>query len=217
MARSGSKASRLQEGENAATKGERSQRLIKRAIATLATQREVGDIALADICAAVNLTTGAVYFHFANKDDAVEAMVIDEVGDLYRECVEAVPAGADLRQVLDSLLRVTTEFHRVRKRLAKAIQLVINTRPSAYQAWIAARKPFLQILEQAIREARQQQGVPPTAAPFLALMILGAIEDLSMDAFQWGNPSLTPHAKDLKMWRSRQVDLWAWAALAPVK
>ena len=196
------------------SRGDRSRKLIKKAITGLVSDRALAEITLSDICRASRLTTGAVYFHFKDRDEAIEEAVIDEIEEGYGALAEAVK-GKSFADVLKRLLDHVSSLHQSRKGLATAVQVVINTRPRAHQAWIKARRPVLDALEQAIAEARKAERRSAAPAPYLALFVLGSIEDLSMDAFQWHNPTLAPFIKNVGDWNRRQVALWRWAVLAP--
>ncbi len=197
------------------TRGDRTRQLIKKAIARLASRRDVADITLSDICKATKLTTGALYFHFKSKDEAVEEMIIDEVSDRYQMVINSFRGGG-FEALVASTIEQYTKFHRRRGQLPRAIQAIINARPTAYQAWLDSRRPLILMFQQAIAEARAARGLPTHDAPYLAHFILNSIEDLAMDVFQWKNPTLTPFADTEENWNRRQAALWAWAVLAPM-
>ena len=195
-------------------KGERTRKLIKTTIARLAARKEVSEINLAEICKAARLTTGALYFHFKGKDEAIEEMVIDEVGTLYAGYAQDT-ADLPFDEAIGAILDRSTHIHNTMKRLPRAIQVVINTRPKAYEAWINARRPLIAQLETTIAQARMAKGLSAEAAPYLAHFILNSIEDLAMDVYQWNNPTLAPFARTPGEWSGRQRALWSWAILAP--
>ena len=197
------------------TRGEKTRRAIKKTISKLAMRRELADITLAEICKGAKLTTGAVYFHFKGKDDAIEEMVIDEIREVYADTVRALD-GLDFAQLIVVFLDRSWAYHTKKKFLPRAIQIIINTRQPAYQTWLTARRPLIEVFEVAITEKRREHGLLESAAPFLAHYILNAMEDLAMDAFQWGNPTLAPFAADKDLWNQRQRELWSWAVMAPM-
>ncbi len=201
-------------GETSGDKGERTRKLIKKAISKLATKKDVAEISLADICKAANLTTGALYFHFKGKDEAIEEMIIDEVWSIYTTYKQATE-GCDFDEAIGIILDISTRLHIANKKLPRAIQVVINTRPKAYAAWIEARSPLIGQLEGAIADARREKGLPVDPAPYLAHFILNSVEDLALDVYQWNNPTLAPFARTPDDWSSRQRALWSWAILAP--
>lgn len=194
-------------------RGDRTRKAIKRVIARLAMQKDIAEINLAEICAAAKLTTGAVYFHFKGKDDAIEEMVVDEINDIYARMVDL--DGTDFAALMARVLTESTAYHQRSKRLPRAIQLVINTRPRAYAAWLAAREPMVAKFRTAIAAERHAAGLSTDPAPYLAHFILNSMEDLAMDVFQWNNPTLAPFARTPADWNARQTALWRHAILAP--
>ncbi|HEX3916363.1 MAG TPA: TetR family transcriptional regulator [Caulobacteraceae bacterium] len=196
------------------SRGERTRKQIKQAIARLVSRKDVSEINLAEICKAADVTTGALYFHFKNKDDAIEEMIIDEVREVNAARLAAM-TGETFADHIKVILTLSSRFHRAKKRLPRAIGVVINSRPGAYEAWLAARRPVISRLEEAIVRERQLQGLRPDPAPYLAHFILNSLEDLALDLYQFGNPTLTPFAKTSEDWNARQAALWSWAILAP--
>ncbi len=196
------------------TRGDKTRRQIKAVIAKLASKHDLADISLSDICKASKLTTGAVYFHFKGKDEAVEEMVIDEIETIYGKLVAA--DYPDFEAMARAIIGQCTAYEQANGRRSRAIQLVINSRPRAYEAWIAARTPVIERLTDCITRSRREAGLDADASPFLALFILNSIEDLSMDVFQWGNPTLKPYAEKPEDWIARQTALWSYAILAPM-
>jgi AcrR family transcriptional regulator len=205
------KATSKPEGDS---RGDRTRREIKQAISRLASRRDVADINLVDICKAADITTGALYFHFKNKDVAIEEMVIDEVRQVNARRLQAM-TGDTFADHIGAILTQSSQYHRSSKRLPRAISVVINSRPKAYEAWLAARRPVISKLEAAIVAEREKRGLSTDPAPYLAHFILNSLEDLAMDLFQWQNPSLAPFAQTTEAWNERQRDLWCWAILAP--
>ncbi len=194
-------------------RGDRTRKAIKQVIAKLAMKKDVADINLSDICAGANLTTGALYFHFKGKDEAIEDMVVDEVTTLYAGLIQL--QADDFASLVAAVLTASSRYHRTHKRLPRAIELVINSRPRAYAAWIAGRLPLIERFRQMIAAERLAHGLDADAAPYLAHFILNSMEDLAMDVFQWNNPTLAPFAATLEGWNARQTALWRHAILAP--
>ena len=197
------------------SRGDRTRRQIKAAIARLLSKRDVAEITLSDICKATRLTTGAVYFHFSGKDDAVEEMVIDEVQGIYAALLQG-PPDPDFETCVRRLIAACAQYELANGRRSRAIQQVINARPRAYAAWLAAREPVVAQLTALIAETRRAHGLETGSAAFLGLFILNSIEDLGMDVFQWKNPTLQPYAGTTAEWVDRQARLWSWAIRAPM-
>ena len=195
-------------------RGDKTRQALKAVIARLAERKPLSDITLAEICRVSELTTGAVYFHFQSKDDAVEEMIIDLVEHGYAASLKR-GAGADFAQSIRIVLENTTKFCRTGGYLPNAIQVTINSRPKAYAAWLAARQPVIDRLAEMIAETRREKGLSADPSQFLATFILNSIEDVALDAFHWRNPNLAPFVADPEQWIAEQQALWTWAILAP--
>jgi AcrR family transcriptional regulator len=214
LASKSSKPSSTGAAEDAVTRGDRTRQAIKSAILRLLMRKDVADINLSEICKAAKLTTGALYFHFRGKDEAVEETVADIVRRAYAQ-PERLQAKT-FEELVGLTLELSTGWHVTSKRLPRAVTVVINSRPAAYEAWIEARRPVVAHFERLIAEARRARDLSEDPAPYLALFILNSIEDLAMDVFQWRNPTLAQFAEDPKAWNDRQKALWTWAILAPM-
>lgn len=197
------------------SRGERTKAAVKQAIARLATRHDLADITLSDICRVAKVTTGAVYFHFKDKDEAVEAMVIDQLPRIYGALAEDVPQPGCAPFIL-SLLERTVAFHQTQKRLGHALQMTLQTRPVVYQAWLRARQVPIDMLAARIAQDRAASQLPTEPSAYLAHHVFSSIEDLAADIFQWKNPTLAPYAADAAQWCRRQAAFWAWAVRAPI-
>ena len=197
------------------TRGDKTRRHIKKVIAQLAKTNEIYDFTLSDVCQATDITTGALYFHFKSKEDAIEEMVIDQVHVLYEALAASIETD-DVNDYIAGLISHTTAYHKKYKRLPRAIQVVINTRPKAYEAWLAARAPIIDRMSALIGAAREAQNLSAKPSRYLAHYLLTSIEDLGMDAFQWRNPTLAPYARNAAKWNKDQAALWTWSILAPL-
>lgn len=198
-----------------ATRGERTKEAVKLAIAKLAAKHDLADITLSDICRVAKVTTGAVYFHFKDKDEAVEAMVIDQLPLVYDRLAQEVAAPGCAPYILALIERIVA-FHLAHKRLGHALQMTLQRRPLVYQAWLRARQLPIDRLTARIAHDRAAKGLPVEPAGFLAHHIFSSIEDLAADIFQWKNPILAPFAADTAQWCQRQAAFWAWSVLAPI-
>jgi AcrR family transcriptional regulator len=194
-------------------RGDRTRQQIKKVIAELANKKELSEITLADICKATKLTTGAVYFHFSGRDEAIEEMVIDEVKALYAE--QLAGSSESFESFVAAIIDANTRYNLKNKQMPRAIATAIFSKPRVYQAWLEARRPVVEQLQSLIAQKREKQSLPVSDAPYLAHFILNSIEDLAIDVFQWANPALEHFAADPNSWRDRQTKMWAWTILAP--
>lgn len=195
------------------TKGDATRRHIKAVIARLAVEKPVTKLQLAEICSAAGLTTGAFYFHFGGKDQAIQEMVIDEIRDLYGPMTgESADSFEDFVRAITSMIAT---YMQANGRLAKAVYTTIGSKGNVGRAWLKIRQPVVAKLTELIGITREKNGLSIEPAPFLAHFILMSIEDLSMDLFQWHNTEFALFASSTEEWQDRQCALWSWAILAP--
>lgn len=196
-------------------RGERTKKRIKAFIAKYGATKDVMELKLSDICRSLKITTGAFYFHFKNRDEAIEETIIDEIESVYSTIINEVEEER-FEPFVYALIEKLTEFQVGRGRLPRSVQAIINTAPWVYEGWTKARQPLLEKLTRLIAQERANDGLSTEPAEYLASYLLNAVEDLGMDAFQWGNPSLATYAQDRAQWNARNFKLWDWAIRAPL-
>lgn len=199
--------------KEAKPRGDRTRQQIKKVIAQLANKKELSEITLADICKATKLTTGAVYFHFGGRDEAIEEMVIDEVKTLYAE--QLAGSSESFESFVAAIIDANTRYNLKNKQMPRAIATAIFSKPRVYEAWLEARRPVVEQLQSLIARKREERSLSVGDAPYLAHFILNSIEDLAIDVFQWANPALAHFGADADSWRDRQTEMWAWTILTP--
>jgi AcrR family transcriptional regulator len=195
------------------SKGDITRRHIKDVIARLAKERPLSKINLAEICSAAGLTTGALYFHFGGKEQAIQEMVIDEIRGLYARMLER--SGDTFEHCIRGATAAIADYMQNNGRLPRAVYTTIGTKAHVGQAWLKIRRPLLEKIAALIAAAREAKQLSAEPGAFLAHFILNSIEDLSMDLFQWHNTEFALFASSSEEWQDRQCALWGWAILAP--
>jgi len=196
-------------------RGERTKNRIKHFIAKYGAKNDLTDIKLSDICQSLKITTGAFYFHFKNREEAIEDTILDEIKSVY-SAIDSEVETESFEQFARDVIDRSTEFQVSRGHLPRSVQAVINASPRVYDGWTTARRPVLEKLARLIAEEREKEGLSTEPADYLASYLLNAVEDLGMDAFQWGNPSLAAYSRDRAEWDARNFKLWNWAIRAPL-
>jgi AcrR family transcriptional regulator len=150
---------------------------------------------LAAVARTAGLTTGALYHHWAGKED----LLADVVHDLYRDLarrIRTVVAPDD--DPVDQLLQAGHTFLSLCADRATARLLLLDA-PAAlgYERWRAIddrwwRAPTTRLLEQTRdqRASTDQSGDPES----LAVALLGALAYLGHDVAMSDTPSSVPHA-----------------------
>lgn len=85
-------------------KAERTRTAIKSAVLELLRERPLKDIALNEICARAGITQGALYFHFKNKDAAIDETISD-VAARFRDRLLAIEEETDLYRFIYRIVR----------------------------------------------------------------------------------------------------------------
>lgn len=183
-------------------------------IRSMCIAQEVTELSLTEICATSGMTTGALYFHFGNKDNAVEAAIVEVIRGRYTN-LRTVDENQSLAALIEAVVDAVTRVHVESGKLPRAVQAIINTRPGAYDAWLDSRTPVIDALTLAVGRERERIDLSKAPSSYFAHFILNSIEDIAMDVFQWRNPNLSPFAADLAQWKLRQVALWVWAIRSP--
>ena len=203
MASKETQAGRANVSDTKSRGGDRTRQQIKKVSGQLANKKELSEITLADICKETKLTTGAVYFHFGGRDEAIQEMVIDEVNALYKE--QLAGSSESFESFVAAIIDANTHYNLKNKQMPRAIATAIFSRPRVYEAWLKARRPVVELLESLIAKKRADRSLSLSEAPYLAHFILNSIEDLAIDVFQWANPALAPFAADPAAWRKQQT------------
>lgn len=142
------------------TKGERTRGVIKGAIADLIGERQSLDFTLDDICAKTGLTVGAFYFHFDNKDAALEEMCMDHLREFY-SALQGIAAD-DIEDLSRAIIRNSVEACVKNPAMFRASYTLIPRSMRIYETWIAARGGVVTRLIDLLARRRRR---PAKAAP----------------------------------------------------
>ena len=85
-------------------KAERTRTAIKAAVLELLRERPLKDVALDEICGRAGVTQGALYFHFKNKDAAIDE-TIGDVAARFGDRLLAIEEDADLYRFIYRIVR----------------------------------------------------------------------------------------------------------------
>lgn len=117
-------------------KGARTRELIKDSLIEIVSRKNAQDIVLDDICQQTGLTVGAFYFHFKNKDAALEEVSIDALHSFYDQLV-GLPATDsvhnDIKQLCETMVTICSKQPLLVRLMAEGLQIKGDTR----EAWVA--------------------------------------------------------------------------------
>lgn len=175
------------------TKGSRTRALIKRVVAELIDEKGIDGLVLEDVCARTELTIGAFYFHFGNKDAALEEVAIDSLQTYYRSLIES-PESLTLYNEIHSILEVSVELHVKHPRTARLMYTMVPRSHRVYMNWVEIRDRLIERLAHATARERQRVAkltgtVAPTGEDYLrAQFLLAGSEGFLENAFYGSDP-----------------------------
>ena len=143
------------------TKGARTKALIKRTIVELVSEASPLDVTLADICTAADVTVGAFYFHFTNKDSALEETACDAIRDYYGVILDAADRQGGLDQQLEKVMHAYVANFTERSAQTRFIRMVQPSSTVVKQVWDEERRKLSAVLEGMIAEARGSDQTDP--------------------------------------------------------
>ena len=158
------------------TKGARTRALIKQVIIDLVGNSSPLEVTLGDICEGANVTVGSFYFHFKNKDAALEETAIDVIRDYYASISSVLGRGGSIDDQLEQLMHAFVEDYANQPTRTRLIRMVIPGNTAALQVWEEERRILSQGLETMISDARGSQGGHEILSFFTSEFLLTATE-----------------------------------------
>ena len=180
-------------GSKGESKGTRTKALIKRVVAELVDEKGVDGVLLEDVCQRTELTIGAFYFHFGNKDAALEEVAIDSLQAYYDGLIDA-PASLTLYNEIQSILESSIEVHVKHPRMARLMYTMVPRSNRVYTQWLQARNRLIERVAQAMaRERNHAQTKGAASAPsghdyLYAQYLLAGAEGFFENAFYGADP-----------------------------
>ena len=107
------------------TKGARTRALIKQVIIDLVGNSSPLEVTLGDICEGANVTVGSFYFHFKNKDAALEETAIDVIRDYYASISSVLGRGGSIDDQLEQLMHAFVDNYANQPTRTRLIRMVI--------------------------------------------------------------------------------------------
>lgn len=178
------------------TKGTRTKALIKRVVAELIDEKGIDGVTLEDVCARTQLTIGAFYFHFGNKDAALEEVAIDSLKAYYDNLIES-PSTICLYNEIHGIIEASVELHLKHPAMARLMYTMVPRSNSVYGSWVAIRDRLIERL--ALASARERQimsssggAASPDGQDYLcAQFLLAGSEGFFENAFYGSDPQFS--------------------------
>ena len=138
-------------------KGARTREQIKDALVKLLSRKSVQDIVLDDICQETGLTVGAFYFHFKNKDAALEEVAIDALHMFYDRVLE-LPVTDSMRQDIEQLCTEMVAVCVDQPILVRLMAEGVQTKQGAREAWVQEHERLTGEYVTRLAQSRGHQG-----------------------------------------------------------
>ena len=118
-------------------KGKKSKKLIQKAIIDLVSVDGLGlrDIKLDAICRKAGLTIGAFYFHFENKDAAIEETAADHLNE-FAEQLLTEPARENLREELERIIEAYVVALAQNRKMMLLIYTTLSRSPAVHEVYV---------------------------------------------------------------------------------
>jgi AcrR family transcriptional regulator len=172
------------------TKGDRTRALIKQIITEEVGRSGPMDVTLQDICSAANVTAGSFYFHFKNKDAALEETAADAIVAYYDSIAEIVSQPGTLPEQLDHIMAAFVDNYKSHGTRTRLIRMVVPSNDMARLVWEKERNSLAEQLEAMIINARHSDVGPDVSSYFTAEFLLTATESFLDNVFFGNNERL---------------------------
>lgn len=196
------------------SKGDRTRRYIKDTIIRLFLKKTYTQITLGDICREAGLTSGAFYFHFRNKDEALYEISCELLEEFYR-VFEKTGDRKDLKSLIHTFLLQLYEGYNAKNNTMRAMVTVIPVWPKLYNFWLKVRLPVEHALEAAVADERRRLGLELGGEAVLAHLFLSSAENFFHDVYMTNNKRLRGAANSFDFMVSQQAVIWYTALTCP--
>jgi len=187
-------ASEKQHGKRG-RKGQATREVLDKAIMELVNERGFSNFRLQDLCDRTGLTIGAFYFHYKNKDRALESVAAQSAGELFATIssdIEEQPLEEEFRLTIRDYQRGYSD-PRLREQ-TRMMRSMIPANPVVTETYFAARGKIIKKLVENAAAERRSKGLrsgPERAvieylfsglADFMEMLYLGDDRELKKSA-----------------------------------
>lgn len=193
-------------------KGARTRQLIKDTVAALYERDEAGKVTIDRILKETQLTVGAFYFHFENKEELLEEIVIDSCDQYHLQITQNVDWSADFRSVAREVITGYFLSYKNNPRFTALVYKIVYTSPRAYAGWLKSRKVLRKHIEAAVVKSAALRKDGEIDPAFVSYWLLSSLEDFVFSVFMSkGSKPLHDIAAQESMFVDQQALLWARA------
>jgi AcrR family transcriptional regulator len=190
-------------------KGRRTKAIIQQAIVDLVSVEGLGlnEIKLDRICRKAGVTIGAFYFHFENKDAAIEETAIDVLNE-FQESLDAIASGGDLYSELRSIILAFIRSLVERPKETRLVYTAIRSSPAVHQVYEKAHLQTAGRIEALIAGAREEAGRNTGQSQLIAEFLLAGIESFNENVYMWDNPRVARLGEHPEQLANRLAAMW---------
>jgi len=190
-------------------KGKKSKKLIQKAIIDLVSVDGLGlrDIKLDAICRKAGLTIGAFYFHFENKDAAIEETAADHLNE-FAEQLLTEPAREDLREELERIIEAYVVALAQNRKMMLLIYTTLRRSPAVHEVYVQQHFKVADRLEGLVKAARKGRGGRGKNTQLIVEFLMAGIESLGENIYLWNDERMSKLGKDPKALSRKLADIW---------
>jgi len=201
--------STLKRREPKGNKGRRTKQQIQEAIIDLVSVDGLGlnEIKLDRICKKAGVTIGAFYFHFENKDAAIQETAIDSLNEFKKELL-SLPHEADLYSELRKIILVYIGSLVRRPKATQLLYAVIRNSPEVHKVYEDMHFEIADRMQRLISHTRAVAGRNEAESELIVEFLMAGIESFIENVFMWGNERTSRLGKDPELLAHKLAAMW---------
>ena len=203
-------AGRLLRREPKGDKGKRTKTLIQDAITDLVSVDGLGlsEIKLDRICKKAGITVGAFYFHFENKDAAIQETAVD-ILDTFKNDVLSLPNRDELHSELEQIISAYIRLVVDNPKSARLVYTAIRGSPAVHEFYVDMHYEIADRLESLIASETSRVGRNVHDSRLIVEFLLAGIESLVENVYMWNSPRTSDLGHDRTNLANRLAHIWA--------
>jgi len=194
-------------------RGEKSKALIQEALIYFVSDEGLGlsEITLDKICKKSKLTTGAFYFHFKNKDEAIKETAIDKLYGLKRR-IDAIKPAEDLYSELRQIILLYIKMFKDQPKVSRLVYVALRSLPEVHDAYVVIHKSIAHRLEKLFLRERKATGLTTKDSYLMVEFLLSGIESFIENCFSWKDDEIRKAAGEPEELSHKIASMWCNAA-----
>lgn len=195
-------------------KGERTKELIKDTILKLVHDKGYPNIRLKDICEETGLTVGAFYFHYKDKDQALEEVAMQCVVERLESTLVALDKPGleqQIQAVIESFMRGYADPELVEQ--TRMIYFMVTNSTEVHDVYFELRQRIIDRVLNTLATEKKKLGLPTTKDRVTLEYLYAGLADFMSTIFMEKDPSLVKAVGSTRTLTKHLVTLWHQALL----